>query len=176
MLHSSLFDNAFMRLDVHVFTHPLQGRKKQERSRINTSKVSRYPTSINETNKAEKPRFISHGKYEYLKIMSDVFTHNFELLVILRTATITRTQWALVTFFINKRLRMEWAGKNLKSKSMPESRSMELVWPRDRVAATASLATDRPLRTNNRSGCTHPCRFSKPHSFHMLLYRHSDFT
>lgn len=33
------------------------------------------------------------------------------------------------------------------------SRSLEPVWPRARVAATASLATRRPFRANNRSGC-----------------------
>ena len=33
------------------------------------------------------------------------------------------------------------------------SRSLESVWPRARVAATASLATRRPFRANNRSGC-----------------------
>lgn len=32
-------------------------------------------------------------------------------------------------------------------------RSLEPVWPRARVAATASLATRRPFRANNRSGC-----------------------
>lgn len=36
---------------------------------------------------------------------------------------------------------------------MPMSRSLEPVWPRARVAATASLATRRPFRANNRSGC-----------------------